>query len=63
MSRTLMEQRETIERILAAWREVPELRLGQFISCVLQRREDGDPFYVKDDELVTLCEEFVAVYK
>lgn len=52
---TTFEKRELIIRLLNAWIESPELRLGQLLSNVF----DYDTFYIEDDEFVSRVEEYV----
>jgi len=47
------QKRKAMERVLAAWLLVPELRLGQFIE-----NATGNPFYVEDDALAEACEAY-----
>lgn len=63
---THYHQKEHGERLLKAWAEVPELRLGQLIANALALRVDrpgGDLFYVDDVPLVEAIEKFVTAYK
>lgn len=59
----MSDKRQIIERILAAWEKVPELRLGQFLECVKNDLSDWptskDLFFIADERLVKACEEFV----
>lgn len=50
------KQREIVERILRAWSQVPELRLGQLWVNATMGRDD---FYVEDDELASWIEDYV----
>ena len=52
---TTFEKRELIIRLLNAWIESPELRLGQLLSNVF----NYDTFYIEDDEFVSRVEEYV----
>ena len=63
-----------MERLLNAWLEVPDIRFGQLIDCVLSQRlltatksygesDDShmlrDMFYLEDEDFVSAVEEFV----
>lgn len=52
------EKRAVAERILEAWRRVPSLRLGQFVTCAY----GGDVFHVEDEDLAERCEVFARTY-
>lgn len=43
-----------IERLLAAWKDLPYMRLGQLIV----NAEHGDPFYTEDYDLIDKVEAF-----
>jgi hypothetical protein len=45
------ERRAYIERVLAAWEALPELRLGQLV-CNGAGPDAADPFYTRDGCLV-----------
>jgi hypothetical protein len=52
-----------MERILAAWLRVPELRLGQLVYVAVAKIEErggvqikGDTFYIEDFNLAEACE-------
>jgi hypothetical protein len=49
------QKRAVMERILRAWEQVPELRLGQFLVGAADRAE-RDVFYVEDEALADMCE-------
>lgn len=55
-AQTSAQKRAVIERILAAWEQRPTERLGQFIVNALPPSHEGDPFYVEDEVLASLCE-------
>ncbi len=49
---------QVLQRIQAAWNEVPHLRLSQFLhSATVLQNPGRDIFYVEDEEL---CEELEA---
>jgi hypothetical protein len=49
------EKRAVIERLLAAWLAVPELRLGQLLANAVGHRV----FYIEDEGLACEVEAFV----
>jgi len=46
------------ERLAAAWRYVPDMRLGQLMIDVFTLIKGRDPFYIEDDEMIELVEKF-----
>lgn len=57
MSRTPEQQRAIVDRILAAWLRMPDLRFGQLVSAAADRAEH-DAFYIRDE---ALCEAVEAL--
>lgn len=55
------QKRVVIERLYECWLKQPELRLGQLIvnATYEVHQRSGDIFYVEDEELVKLVEDFV----
>lgn len=54
------EKEEVIRRLLIAWKCLPELRLGQFLVCVVTGEPYfGDPFFIEDFDLVKAAEEYI----
>lgn len=47
--------RPIVERLVVAWSQVPDWRLGQLLSNAV----GGDPFYVEDERLIRKIEEVV----
>lgn len=50
------QKRVVMERLLAAWMKMPELRLGQLLVAGVTGR---DVFYVEDETLVRCAERLV----
>lgn len=51
-----LSKREAMEQILAVWEKFPTLRLGQLmINCLPL---GGVPYYVSDEQLVKLLQEY-----
>lgn len=55
------QKRDVMEKILAFWLENPQLRLGQLISNAM-KKDDPDPFYVEDYDLVDKIAAFSERY-
>mgnify|MGYP006319314983 CR=1 FL=1 len=51
------QKRAVIERILAAWLRMPDLRFGQLVSAAADRAEH-DAFFIRDE---ALCEAVEAL--
>jgi uncharacterized protein YihD (DUF1040 family) len=54
-SLTPEQKRAVIERILHAWEQAPELRLGQFLVSAADQA-GRDAFYVEDEAMADMCE-------
>jgi len=54
---TDQQKRAVVERLLAAWRVVPKLRLGQLL--INSEGLGRDLFYIEDETLAELVEAFV----
>ena len=52
--------RPICERLAVAWERFPDMRLGQLI-CNAYAGVTKDPFFVEDDVLIEMIEEFVKV--
>ena len=52
--------RPICERLATAWERFPDMRLGQLI-CNAYSGVMRDPFFIEDDELIEMIEEFVKV--
>ena len=50
-------KRAIVDRILAAWLRMPDLRFGQLVTAAADRAEH-DPFYIRDE---ALCEAVEAL--
>lgn len=50
-AKTPEQKREIMERILAVWMTVPDLRLGQLVNGTTR-----DAFYIEDYELAEIIE-------
>lgn len=57
MTRTPEQQRAIVDRILAAWLRMPDLRFGQLVSAAADRAEH-DAFFIRDE---ALCEAVEAL--
>lgn len=57
MTRTPEQQRAIVDRLLAAWLRMPNLRFGQLVSAAADRAEH-DAFYIRDE---ALCEAVEAL--
>lgn len=53
------EKKQILNRILAVWVSVPDMRLGQLIVC---SQYTVDTFYVEDQKLVENVEAFLSTY-
>jgi hypothetical protein len=51
------QQRAVVDRLLAAWLRMPDLRFGQLVSAAADRAEH-DAFYIRDE---ALCEAVEAL--
>lgn len=56
------ERRVIVERILAAWQDAPNLRLGQLLVNATSSESARDIFYVEDEKLVEFVEKFVRMH-
>ena len=54
------QKRAVIERILAAWLRMPDLRFGQLVSAAADRAEH-DAFYIRDEALCEAVEALASV--
>lgn len=52
--------RPICERLATAWERFPDMRLLQLI-CNAYAGDAGDPFFIEDDKLIEMIEEFVKV--
>ena len=52
-----MKNNLVIERLLNEWERVPELRLGQLISNVID--SEVELFYMDDEDLIRHIKEFI----
>lgn len=52
--------RPICERLATAWERFPDMRLGQLI-CNAYNGVMRDPFYIEDEKLIEMIEEFVKV--
>lgn len=52
--------RPICERLATAWERFPDMRLGQLI-CNAFAGDAGDPFFIEDDKLIEMIEDFVKV--
>lgn len=57
---TKEQKRAVVERILRAWEQMPEQRLGQLI---VNSVGGGDPFYAEDNVLVQFVEYYARTGK
>lgn len=57
MIRTPEQKRAIVDRLLAAWLRMPELRFGQMVTAAVDRAEH-DTFYIRDE---ALCEAVEAL--
>lgn len=51
-----MTNKEVINILLKSWNRVPELRLGQLITCVFK---DKDIFYITDEDFIKEIEQWI----
>jgi hypothetical protein len=58
-AKTDKEKELVLLKLLIAWKQVPELRLGQLIAISIGR----DPFYVEDFDIVDKVEREVSRMK
>jgi len=52
--------RPICERLATAWERFPDMRLGQLI-CNAYNGVAKDPFYIEDEKLIEMIEEFTRV--
>jgi hypothetical protein len=53
----------SLQRLLTARLQVPELRLGQLIVCAMTTNKYSELFYMKDEDLFQQIEDFVKYLK
>ena len=55
MIRTPEQQRAVVDRLLAAWLRMPDLRFGQLVTAAADRVKH-DTFYIRDEALADAVE-------